>query len=210
MDARTDLFSLGAVLYETATGRQAFPGDTIALAFDAVLNRDLILPSRSNPQLTTGFDRVISMTALWSGVARRLSSIPRSVLLRRISPGSLPALAATATPLLRCRSVVRFPVLICGPSAHSDWSTPMRAELRKPGKSRKSSKANGNLVPLWHLTVSMPPWEIVIMLSGGWKRLIRSVSATLCSSATRPHSTTFTATLASMIYFVASGCVLQP
>jgi TolB-like protein/Flp pilus assembly protein TadD len=60
LDARTDLFSLGAVLYEMATGRQAFPGDTMAVIFDALLNRNPVPPSHSNPQLSAEFDAVIT------------------------------------------------------------------------------------------------------------------------------------------------------
>ncbi len=60
LDARTDLFSWGAVLYEAATGRQAFPGDTLAVTFDAILNRSPVSPSRLNPELTSEFDAIIT------------------------------------------------------------------------------------------------------------------------------------------------------
>jgi non-specific serine/threonine protein kinase len=60
LDARTDLFSWGAVLYEATTGRQAFPGETIAVTFDAIFNRSPAVPSHLNPELPSEFDAIIT------------------------------------------------------------------------------------------------------------------------------------------------------
>jgi len=59
LDARTDLFSFGAVLYEMATGRMAFPGNTAAVIHDGILNRTPVPVSQSNLRLPTKLGEII-------------------------------------------------------------------------------------------------------------------------------------------------------
>jgi eukaryotic-like serine/threonine-protein kinase len=59
LDARTDLFSFGAVVFEMATGHQAFPGDSPAIVFDGILNREPVPILVLNPEIPHKLEEII-------------------------------------------------------------------------------------------------------------------------------------------------------
>ncbi len=90
VDARSDLFSLGVVLYEMATGRPPFTGSTSAMIFDGILHGEVQPPSRMNPNVPHELDTVI-LRSLEKDPARRPQSAAE---LRDALAGPAPGSAA--------------------------------------------------------------------------------------------------------------------
>jgi serine/threonine protein kinase/tetratricopeptide (TPR) repeat protein len=84
LDARTDLFSFGAVLYEMATGRVAFPGATSAVIFHAILERTPVNPSATNSNLPPRFDEIVSKALEKDRALRYQSAAEISADLKRL------------------------------------------------------------------------------------------------------------------------------
>src|SRR3989454_3625512 len=78
-DTRSDIYAAGAVLYEMATGQRPFPHSQNAELIGAILHESPLLPSRRNPEVTSGFESIV-MKSLDKEPAQRYQSA-RELLL---------------------------------------------------------------------------------------------------------------------------------
>ena len=97
IDARSDLFSLGSVLYQMLTGKQAFPGSTSAVVFDNILHNAPVAPVTLNPEVPAEFERILNKAlekdreVRYQVAAELRADLKR--LQREIDSGSRPASA---------------------------------------------------------------------------------------------------------------------
>src|SRR5689334_359705 len=83
LDGRTDLFSFGAVLYEMATGRIPFPGNTSAVIFEGILNREPAPPRGLNPNMPAELESIVHRSLEKDPAKRYQSALElKSELLR--------------------------------------------------------------------------------------------------------------------------------
>jgi eukaryotic-like serine/threonine-protein kinase len=98
LDPRTDLFSFGVTLFEMATGRQAFPGNTTAIVFDSILNRIPLAPSRVNPEIPPTLEEVIGKLLEKDRKLRTQTASDLNAALKRLKRDVDSGRMAAATP----------------------------------------------------------------------------------------------------------------
>ena len=115
VDARTDLFSFGLVLYEMATGRQAFAGETAAVVHEAILHRTPAPPRQLNPGLPAKLEQIINKSLEKDRDQRYQSASDLRTDLMRLRPET----AIVSSPRWRPKAaVLGFALLASGVFAY--------------------------------------------------------------------------------------------
>ncbi len=160
LDVRTDLFSLGAVLYEMSTGQTAFSGSTSAVIFDSILNRTPAAPSTLNPNMPPKLEEIVGKSLekdrdlRYQTAAELRGDLKR--LKRDVDSGKTGSSATTWTA--------------AQPAAKKDstWKTAAApaASAEQPEQAESRQRGRGGDDQGWGLKSafrSLPPWARLLI-----------------------------------------------
>jgi eukaryotic-like serine/threonine-protein kinase len=141
LDARTDLFSFGAVLYEMATGQLPFRGESTATLFEAILNRTPVAPVRLNPDLPAELERIISKALekdrelRYQGAAEMradLKRLKRETETGRVSAASSDKIAVPETSVARVAKLWKIAIPVVAVALLAAGGLYYRSHQSKP------------------------------------------------------------------------------
>jgi serine/threonine protein kinase/Tfp pilus assembly protein PilF len=169
LDARSDLFSFGTVLYEMATGLLAFRGESTATIFDAILNHAPVPPVRLNPGLPPELERILSKCLEKHRNLRYQHASDIRTDLQRLKRDTDSSRSVIVTPAIADAEVETTPQATSNPSI-------ARQKGASASQSAAVNFATSTVIP-------MPSTPIVANVPKNFPSILVSVSALLVIAA---------------------------